>query len=1561
MAAPPGTSLNDNENQALPKDVDYSRIQVANLEEELGCFDRSLLDASPTLDHGDSQTAFEVSTDSTSRLDPPSKTKSFYPFGIDGTLVWTTAAGELIQVARCIENRLVGAEYKGSIERGRDYYDRSKMLEEAVNQPQGSGFGIGLSIGIDLEPYEMCWVNNRWPRFNYRYEGLEVRLQYYIHSHSVVQEYQIRNTTYKDVFLPYTFSSDICFLEHKGWPLTFHDVEITQCRERLLLFQNSEVLVRNEKEGYQLTMSFFLNARRQGLWTESRLSGDDDGNEGKDNGTESLDAWTESRLSGDDDGNEGKDNRTDFLDEEYEEFESLETSLREIIFAGDLLGESRGSLLKRRYRKYNGRRYLPRRPAGHRSKNFSTYSDALIVPGGSTQELLAVIRLSSQKTGSYKPEDGMDTETSDNEPGSIVEKIDKQRAETDKVDRHSRKLPKGKLPVAELRHHYLELGRDCERAQLVGDARYYLYLALLIAEYSYRVGSYTLNQTRFLYAKFLNDYGWHHTALRIMEDTLDTISNHNSRDKSMILLREKVQYLLASLYLARGNFAEAEKTYEKAMTEPIANGIPTKPASARWLERIAWAQVHQEKYEVAHQNYSTLLGLPTFPRGATLSNLGFIERKLDDMDRAMSSYKSALSNLADGLEDSVEQLCAKSGLFACLLTSGASPEDCPEVSSSLIPYVDVSSHLLHLPNLKSHIIDGPFHFAISRQLESLLSTCSIPVTTNDELAGVAFVDANPLACLSESRSAYFQFRFLTQCQKYIDGTQKDGETQRETSKRIKAACRSHLIWVFKIARLTETWNAIYSVGGDPEVAQVPSHKPSTSRVIEGAFHFSKLWLYYSTWPTEWDFVLELLHFRLGDWLSYLRNSQYMANLWVTRQEDVTLKPHDTISPENGSIQRTYPQYHLSDFTMLWIALCQLEGLVDSIGQNTDLRRRPADDLAKSRFDKVRQILVRHRKALSIRSIHSNILQTFIVSKRGATTIQSDEYGKTATTPKAAGIGEPQTALPINSLRKSPVPGVPTIKVEDIVLDPTDEPSQQIVAYQRTISDHVFEIDPSDIATIEAASFGFFDKSKDQVSYAWRENLKFQGKNLIESFHEPRQVALTWFAAKYNYSLTRTPAHEIEDICRGRLILALYDSGAFAQRIVDDAPGPLRDWSADHYEALSILLACLFNECRPVNPSDGWSQDPQSLQTLQVPGSPVTMGPSLPKRIPIMMPQQVGTASKSNQKTVVDSGFLPDWMYRYPDYIHKEPLEIDFNEEYEQLGSFGAFKSARDSWEASKGFSREPNYSWRFPAHIADLGTKRSTDLKSTSARRRMDVDWYWSAQTFYDHLVRLRTFDEAKKRLIELASHNQETVLICWLTAPQQEKPNFLEFLRRHDNTPYPNHLHLKDQLYRIKQMPSLSEASDQPEITPVTMSLRFVGDLRDRSWTCHYFSSVARENGFTGLVDQYTDSGTDDEEFYVEVIGQRKVLEMAYIEKMLIEVGKSSDEISSAFQTELELPETRDPQNESYEFIHKYSRLHSKAGEILRAVVKHFNSAIGAIEEWEKREETKPFRSRWL
>ncbi|KAL8719189.1 MAG: hypothetical protein Q9225_003768 [Loekoesia sp. 1 TL-2023] len=364
--------------------------------------------------------------------------------------------------------------------------------------------------------------------------------------------------------------------------------------------------------------------------------------------------------------------------------------------------------------------------------------------------------------------------------------------------------------------------------------------------------------------------------------------------------------------------------------------------------------------------------------------------------------------------------------------------------------------------------------------------------------------------------------------------------------------------------------------------EVPPHRPFTSRFIEGAFHFSKLWLYYSTWTQEWEFVLQLLHAKLGKWLSYLRNTQHMANLWVARQEDVILKPHDTISPGNGSIYRTCPQYHLSDFTTLWITLNQLEELVDSIERNPDLQRRSREDLAKCWFNELRQIFDSHRKILGIQTVRSNILETFVVSKRGEISNQLNTYEKTATNPEATEVGESPITITINTSENPRTSAVPAIKVENSVLDSKgSEPDQRIIAFQRTISDYIWEIQPSDIATIEAATFGFFDKSNDQISSAWRETLKKQKDSSIQSFQEPRQLALAWFAARSEYVLTNSPQHVIEDICRKKLVVALYDSGAFARRIVDDAPESLRSWSAEHYETLSILMGCLFEECRPV--------------------------------------------------------------------------------------------------------------------------------------------------------------------------------------------------------------------------------------------------------------------------------------------------------------------------------------------------------------------------------------------
>lgn len=161
--------------------------------------------------------------------------------------------------------------------------------------------------------------------------------------------------------------------------------------------------------------------------------------------------------------------------------------------------------------------------------------------------------------------------------------------------------------------------------------------------------------------------------------------------------------------------------------------------------------------------------------------------------------------------------------------------------------------------------------------------------------------------------------------------------------------------------------------------------------------------------------------------------------------------------------------------------------------------------------------------------------------------------------------------------------------------------------------------------------------------------------------------------------------------------------------------------------------------------------------------------------------------------------------------------------------------------------------------------------------------------------------------------------------------------------------------------MPNLSNVPDPREITLVSTSLRFVRDLRDRSWTCHFFSSIARDNGFTSLAHEcYATDAQSKDELYSETMGQRKLVEITYVHKILSEMIESSNKILKAFQKELNVPESRDPQRESYEFVRNYSRLHLKAGEILRDILTQLDLALKTIEDWRGTKDTMLVHSRW-
>ncbi|KAL8907813.1 MAG: hypothetical protein Q9171_005701 [Xanthocarpia ochracea] len=1487
------------------------RVPIANLEAELGHLDEESPHVAPKRDDGDLYDLFTAPNRSTSSFDPPSQTRSVYSFGSNGTLAWTTPAGELLQVASCVHNRLRGADYKRSIERGYDYHDRGKMLEMALDSSHGCGYGIGLSLGEGVELVERCWVDHRWPRFTFQYDGLEITLQYFVHSQSIIQEYHIQNPGQEEVQLPYIISSDICFREHGRQSTQIHPVPIGKSAERLLLFQNTEMLIRNDIEKCQLKMALFLNSKKQSLWTKPKPKGDSETELGRES-SDHLSAESEEANGEQDEANGEQDEANRELDE-------AERKLRSKILGGQLVDEDdfdlwwlyRKEYARKEYaRKKYARVHAERQSASHDMANLAAQKHDLVVPAGSTQKLCTVIQLSSlqlAESGQLEPQP---------ESCEPARKIDENVSQSNVVAR-------ARIRARQTRRSYCY--REAWAAiGSIADARYHLLMACLIAEYLYPEGSYTLSNTRLTYAKFLHNHGWHSEALEILEDLYDTLSKGRSTTKDSKVLREKVQIRLANVYLDTHRFAEAARLYESALLSPI---IGPTPDSARCLERIAWAQVKQEEYEEARKTYSLLLSRwPEIRRQTVLINIGFVERKLGRFEEAKKIFVQVLE--ANEAGHAIDQCYARSGLYACLRKLGITPEEHPKIGSSIVKCPDVVSLLLgsRLAPFLMPFQGFPFEFTLSRHLENLLSTCSVPVRDGNEPHGVAFVDGDPLDCLSQSRIAYFQFKFLTQIQKIIDNTKEEEGYGQEQIERIKATCRGHLVWCFKTAKFDDTWGMYYSVEGNVLDDKVPVGEPSTSYAVEGAYHFSKLWLYLNTWDTEWEFVLDLLGSRLDEWMTYLARTRYMDNLWVERDRSEELRPYNTIPPDSENTYRLFPQYHLSDFTFLWLVFRQLEHLIDLIGNTHNLGATDEKSPVKQKFIEVRKAYADRQKIMGSQAIRSNIFRTFVIRPQVESGTKSNSDEKATKVVEADGYKQV-------TVRTDMSPTSPIIEGSSFRGPQNSGTARNILVFRRTIKQYGFYIQPTDIATIEAAIAGLFEGPDEQYRSAWQESLRIQKDQHIPSLESPLQVALTLFAAKLKYILGDTPDNEVES-------------------------------------------------------------DAEIVKTVQ------KRQPSYLERIGLTeISQQLSTSSNSASKYIVDTNTLPDWMYLNP-HLHEQPLAIDMETDFEGVGGSDGFRTALDRWRSSKAFSNSYE-DVVFGPHVADSGTKRSLWSAGDSVRRRMDIGWYYTAKEFYDYLVGPRRFEDAKKRLVEFTSHKHEAALICWLVAPEQEKPLFQEFLRRHGSSEnffgervdgegniWETELHLGFyQLLPVERKkrfppPHLDYHSQQlsrkmpgfslfDQITPTSLSLRFVGDLRDRSWTCHFLSSVARDRGFTGLIDEYYISPIDTyTTFYAEKIGQRKVLELTYVERFLIEMVQSCDDILDRFKTELEIPETRDPQSESYEFIDNLSRLNSKAGDILGDVFKQLELAVTTMESWEKREDSKredskredhkDLRSRW-
>ena len=702
-------------------------------------------------DHGDPGTFYEAPSEAVSRLDPPSKAKSVVSFGAGGTLAWATSTGELLEIASCVRNKLVGAIFKRSIEGGDYDLARHDVLQRAINNPQGSGYGIGISLEIDLEPTEVAWMHNRWPRYTYAYRGLEIRLQYYIDSNSVVQQYQIRNESEEELSLPYIVSSDLCFHEHDSDDHNFHSIPTGKSPERTLLFQNSEVLIRSSVHDMHLRMACFLNGQRQSLWI---------------NKTSTFKAKTgveaeEAEKEIDHDFNTSSTEPELVL---REEIQKAEKKLVDAILHAKVWKTSLHYMYLSSFQAYYDR-YGKWTPRSHKETNFAQHRNGLTIPRQSTQELCAIMQMPDSPQVKEALRVTLSTKSGIQ---SHLKSENDFESRTPKIS--EAKLRRNQYRIFRFKHIDLSNVRDRPRAlELLesllslgevhtgtsigpcGYARYYFFTASLVAQVVHKENRFLVNEVRLKYATFLGKKGWHSDALMVLKDTSHSLSGKTKISEINSLFR-KVQIRLGAAYLQEEKWREAEDAFQKVKIFR-KESTASRRGSARLLERIAWTQTNQKRHEEAEKSYALLETQAFSQHWIVLSNLGFLKRRLGQVEEAKALYMRILDETSRECSKYVDRLSAQSGLFTCLCELGANSETIPRISGLLLKYIDVNVLLPQSRNHLSPFNSNRFSFTLARHLETLLSTCSISVQGAEGDAGMLLTDADPLNCAYKGRCA----------------------------------------------------------------------------------------------------------------------------------------------------------------------------------------------------------------------------------------------------------------------------------------------------------------------------------------------------------------------------------------------------------------------------------------------------------------------------------------------------------------------------------------------------------------------------------------------------------------------------------------------------------------------------------------------------------------------------------------------------------------------------------------------------------------------------------------
>lgn len=356
----------------------------------------------------------------------------------------------------------------------------------------------------------------------------------------------------------------------------------------------------------------------------------------------------------------------------------------------------------------------------------------------------------------------------------------------------------------------------------------------------------------------------------------------------------------------------------------------------------------------------------------------------------------------------------------------------------------------------------------------------------------------------------------------------------------------------------------------------------------------------------------------------------------------------------------------------------------------------------------------------------------------------------------------------------------------------------------------------------------------------------------------------------------------------------------------------------------------------------------------------------------------------------------EWLYNYPIFLSWQPdrVRLRFDPLWERYILQGQRLSKQEdeevivrgyrSWEqrAEASTIYEPLTPPNPEIHrhwLVDISRRRPTEKswhRNRTTEESSDIKDLWNL------LCRFRTADNAKKRLLWFLCPLIDTALMCHLSSPEAEQSSIRSFLDRHAKRTL--YLHEKTSIYlnmwetefhcsflqfsrsekqNRARCPILhnsirgwSPKYNDQELLRASASFRFLGDIFDHYWTCHFFESYFNVH-IEPMTKYLSPLSQDLKAFFLDcgdsMWQKRRILEQLLFYRVLTEVNMSTSEICEAIHTDLQQA-MQDLDKLTPNEYFKSHRVWISWNEVLDTLTEDLNNIYEMIKEWRVREENR-------